>query len=74
MACLVFCAFISCAQVPGDRKQDIKEQAWNGEKNNKSIVSGSETIDRGLPAESFTRVLGISYFSRFPFPLYLGCH
>lgn len=32
MACLVFCAFISCAQVPGDREQDIKEQAWNGEK------------------------------------------
>lgn len=40
----------------------------------KSIVSGSETIDRGLPVEPLTHVLGISYFSRFPFPLYLGCH
>lgn len=32
MACLVFFAFISRVQSPGDRKQDIKEQARNGEK------------------------------------------
>lgn len=40
MACLVFFAFISGVQSPGDTEQDIKEQAWDGEKNNKSIVSG----------------------------------
>lgn len=32
-------------------------------KNNKSIVSGSETIDGGLPSVSLTRVLGISGLS-----------
>lgn len=32
MACLVFGAFISRVQSPGDREQDIKERAQNGEK------------------------------------------
>lgn len=72
MACLVFCAFISRVQSPGDREQDIKEQTWNGEKNNKSILGGSETIDRGLPAEPLSHTHGLYWAFPCPSPSSAG--
>lgn len=53
-----------------------------GKKNNKSIVSGSETIDGGLPAEPLSHTHGLYRAfpspsprrARFGVPFYPGCH